>query len=143
MEGLSKIAYCGLYCPMCSFIAACETKDRAHLSAMPEQYDHLKQHTFEECACPGCREQQDRCHCAMKPCAESKGFISCADCKDFPCQTITDFGDDGAPHHSQAVQNLWKIKEIGYDMWQQEMDSQCQCECGYRQSWYLNCPAHS
>lgn len=142
MKKSAKIAYCGLYCPMCSFVAASETKDRQHLLTMPERYKHFKQRTFEECECNGCREQADRCHCEMKPCAEKKGIISCADCADFPCQAIDIFGNDGAPHHEEAFRNLWRIKEIGYEQWLKEMESLMYCECGMKQSWYHRCPKH-
>lgn len=55
---------------MCSFVAAAETEDRQHLLAMPRRYDHLKEQSFAECSCIGCRDQVDNCHCDMKPCAE-------------------------------------------------------------------------
>lgn len=139
----ARIAYCGLYCPMCSSAAAAETGDRRHLLAMPRMYDHLKQRTLEVCSCPGCRIQVDKCHCEMKPCAEKKGLISCAECAAFPCETIDAFGQDGAPHHAEALQNLWRIKEVGYEKWLQEMDARMYCECGERQSWYYCCSNHT
>ena len=137
MEGNNRIAYCGIYCPMCSFVVACETKDRAHLSAIPSFYDHLKDQSLEDVEpCAGCRVQTDRCHCDMKPCAESKGHFTCADCEEFPCDKITAFGFDGAPHHKEALQNLYRIREIGYDAWILEMDSKTKNEQGLRMSWY-------
>lgn len=142
MERSANIAYCGLYCAMCSCVVASETKDRKHLLAMPERYDHIKQRTFEECECVGCRNQVDKCHCEMKPCAEKKGVLSCADCEDFPCHAIESFGHDGAPHHEEALRNLWRIKEVGYDQWLKEMNSLLNCECGIKQSWYYRCSAH-
>lgn len=138
----ARIAYCGLYCPMCSFVAASETKDRKHLQDMPELYDYLKGRTLEECDCAGCKEQVDRCKCDMKPCAAEKGITSCADCTDFPCHAIDDFGHDGAPHHAEALRSLWRIKEVGYDQWLEEMESLTHCECGMRQSWYRRCDVH-
>lgn len=143
MKENAKIAYCGLYCPMCSSVVASETRERAHLLAMPETYGHLKERTFEECECIGCKDQVDKCHCDMKPCAEKKGLLSCADCTDFPCRAINDFGHDGAPHHAGALRNLWRIKEAGYDQWLLEMESMMYCKCGTRQSWYYRCPVHT
>lgn len=142
MNESARIAYCGLYCPMCAFVAAAGTRDRSHLTAMPDMYDYLKDRTLEACECAGCREQVDRCTCAMKPCAAEKGLTSCADCADFPCRDINDFGQDGAPHHAEAVRNLWRIREVGYPQWLAEMESLVHCSCGARQSWYLRCPAH-
>lgn len=136
MTGNARIAYCGLYCPLCSFDVAAETGDRAHLEAMPEKYDHLKLRPLEECSCIGCRDQVDNCHCDMKPCAEKRGHLTCADCGDFPCESITNFGNDGMPHHRDALQNLWRIKEVGYDRWLLEMEELTGRGCGKRWSWY-------
>ncbi len=138
----AKIAYCGLYCPMCSFNVAAETRDRSHLRAMPEKYGPMKEQSFDGCACIGCKDQTDNCHCGMKPCAEKKGITSCADCADFPCPSIEAFGNDGVPHHAEGLRNLWRIKEVGYEAWQGEMEAQLHCQCGKRQSWYLRCAGH-
>ncbi len=143
MRENSKIAYCGLYCPMCSFAATAETEDTRHLKAMPERYDMLKEQSLEECLCAGCKDQIDFCNCDMKPCAEKKGITSCADCESFPCPIIETFGNDGAPHHEEALRNLWRIKEVGYGRWQKEMDALTHCDvCGKRQSWYCRCSEH-
>ena len=143
MRESAKTAYCGLYCPMCSHLAAAETKDREHMLALPECYDHLKQRTFAECECAGCKDQVDKCHCEMKPCAEKREITSCADCRDFPCSIIEAFGNDGAPHHAEALRNLWRIKEVGHGQWLKEMEARMYCVCGARQSWYHYCPVHS
>lgn len=134
-----KIAYCGLYCPRCSYLVACETADRKHLLALPERYEASKQQPLEDCFCEGCRVQTDICHCDMKPCAERKGLLTCADCKEFPCALITAFGQEDVPHHRDAVQNLYRIREVGYDQWLCEMEALAHCACGERQSWYYRC----
>jgi hypothetical protein len=137
-ETNAKIAYCGLYCPMCSFKVAAETEDRQHLLLMPERYAHLKEQSFEECACPGCKVQIDHCECRLgiKPCAETRNIISCADCTDFPCSKINSFGHDGTPHHEDALRNLHRIRESGYEVWLKEMEALTVCACGGRHSWY-------
>jgi hypothetical protein len=134
----AKIAYCGLYCPLCSFKAASETKDRQHLLAMPQHYAHLKEQSFEECACPGCKVQTDHCECrfGIKPCAEARGLLSCADCAEFPCEKINAFGHDGTPHHEDGLRNLQRIREVDYAVWLQEMDDLMYCRDGTRRSWY-------
>lgn len=139
MKENERIAYCGLFCPMCSFVTAHETGDKKHLLAMPARYDHLKEQSFDECFCEGCRVQTDHCHCEMKPCAENKGLLTCADCDGFPCEHISAFGNDGAPHHEDALRNLHRIKEVGYDVWLGEMEALMHCACGERQSWYHRC----
>ncbi len=142
MREEARVAYCGLYCPLCSFVAVHETGDRNHLAAMPDRYDRLKELTNEECACSGCRDQVDRCHCDMKPCAQKKGLNTCADCMEFPCSIIDGFGHDGAPHHEDALRNLYRIREVGYSKWTEEMEAHMRCECGTRQSWYYRCLEH-
>lgn len=142
LEGNEKIAYCGLYCPICSFETTFETKDTTHLLRMPDRYNHLKEQSIEECKCGGCKQQTDYCHCDMKPCAEEKGYISCADCDDFPCETLKHFANDGVPHHKDALLNLYRIREVGYDQWLEEMKMLERCQCGTRQSWYYRCSIH-
>ncbi len=100
---------------------------------------------MEECACPGCKVQIDQCACniGIKPCAEEKGLISCADCGDFPCEKSNTFGHDGTPHHEDGLRNLQRIREVGYEAWLEEMQALLYCGCGTRQSWYCGCPLHA
>ena len=143
MKNNDSIAYCGLYCPMCSLMTTYQTGDTAHLQAMPERYDRFKSSPLDECNCSGCKLDDYCGDCAIKDCAEQKGYTSCADCADMPCSFVSDFANDGMPHHADALRNLYRIKEAGYDKWLQEMQAMMHCSCGARQSWYYKCPQHS
>lgn len=137
----NHIAYCGLYCPQCSFQTAAESGDLRHLLAMPERYDKLKGLSAEECACKGCKLDDFCGPCPMKDCASEKGYISCADCEGFPCAHTTAFESDGVPHHAQAIRSLREIQEEGYEKWTARRAARTHCGCGKRQSWYHTCAA--
>ena len=138
----NMIAYCGLYCPQCSFRPAHATGDPAHVEAIPERYSKAKNQPVSEYACGGCK-QDDFCGpCAMRDCAAAQDFVSCADCASFPCDKTDTFAQDGVLHHANAFANLMRIREVGYEAWGQEMEAMLFCECGSRQSWYLPCSKH-
>ncbi len=132
------LAYCGLYCPQCSFKTANEVGDRCHLSGMPADYARMCERPLEELACGGCKTDDDN-DCAMKQCAQGKAYDSCADCDDFPCANLQEFGADGAPHHAQALRNLTDIRERGVEAWFADTAKELACACGKRQSWYHRC----
>lgn len=135
---MKNIAYCGLNCEACSFRVAALERDAAHLENIPARYGHLKPGRIEEMElCPGCKTDGAACHCGMKPCAVSKGFSTCAECPDMPCDMLLAFCNDGAPHHSFVVENLKRMREIGEDAWAAEQEAAWKCPaCGKRLSWY-------
>ena len=148
-----KLAYCGIYCPECSFVAAYETGKREHLLAMPERYDEYKQATLSEVGnCPGCKLDNLCGDCDIKDCARSQGqqsmapkkedIDSCAECAKFPCEKVLAFGNDGVPHHRQALENLMTISAIGKESWFEGFRKNLECDCGERLSWYYKCPIH-
>lgn len=138
----NDIAYCGLWCPACSFRVYSETGDGAHIAGLPERYEHLKQLTREQMACGGCKSEDCDCdpNCAMRSCAPGRGLALCSDCQDFPCQAVLDFEGDGAPHHREGIQHLRRIREVGREAWFEEYKAALACSgCGRRQSWYDRC----
>lgn len=137
---IRELAYCGLYCPQCSFRAANETGSREHFADAPERYAQLTQKPLEELACPGCKGDNICGDCAMKDCAVEKGLEVCADCDEFPCDKLTAFGGDGAPHHAGALEALHAIRELGREAFFESIRPDLACAtCGKRQSWYFRC----
>ena len=130
------IAFCGLYCPMCSFRVGHETGDRRHILASPSDYDDMKDRPLEVYACNGCRVDDACGDCSMKDCATEKGLLTCADCEQFPCEHTDAFASDGIPHHHDAIDNLHRIRKIGYDAWVDEMKAKATGPNGERNSWY-------
>lgn len=135
-----QLAYCGIYCPQCSFRVVYETQNREHVLSMPSRYDRLKDSPMDEYACECCKGDNICGPCEMRDCAADKKIDSCAECAEFPCERIVDFDEDDSPHHSTAVENLRRIKAVGYERWFEGIRDQMQCACGARLSWYLGCP---
>ncbi|MDL2319109.1 DUF3795 domain-containing protein [Eubacteriales bacterium OttesenSCG-928-A19] len=135
------LAYCGIYCDLCSFRVAHNEQDRGHLDNIPARYERKD---LSEYDCDGCKGANCICGgCDMKGCAQARGIDSCADCDSFPCEIIERFGTDGTPHHHDALKNLHAIREKGTEAWFAAMRPALRCACGNRQSWYHTCPEHS
>jgi hypothetical protein len=137
-----KLAYCGIYCQQCSFLAAYETMDKKHLLHTPARYEEIARQDIAELACPGCQDAGLRGECAIKDCATARNIDCCAGCADFPCAIILDFAHDGAPHHRWAFENLQTIQAEGIENWFNGFKASLYCQCGERLSWYYKCPLH-
>lgn len=134
------LAYCGLYCEQCSFKRAHDENNAEHLKDIPYKF---VQKDLSEYNCGGCKGYYCICGvCKIKPCASAKNIDSCADCKNFPCEHITAFENDGMPHHKNAVENLNKIRQYGVEAWFRDLAPLLRCSCGKKQSWYFSCPEH-
>ena len=89
---------------------------------------------YEEATCTGCRKEngchllhamgilpESESHCKIFQCVSSKGFETCADCSDFPCDNLQPFADKAAfLPHNMKVFNLALIKKMGVEKWAQE-----------------------
>ena len=89
-------AYCGLYCGSCPMYTGGK--------------------------CTGCKGPTetlaDHCKtCEMRPCAQSKGLKSCAECKGFPCAKTEAFHNSGKPMGHAAAAGCKEIQDVGYDQW--------------------------
>lgn len=134
------IAYCGLYCGGCSFKVAHEENNFRHILSMPERYSRVKEELKDKPMpeCPGCRLDNQCGDCAMRDCAREKELDHCALCADFPCEKITAFQSDGVPHHSEIIENLKLLRELGEEAWLERQKNQFTCStCGERLSWYV------
>jgi len=131
------IAYCGLYCGACSFRLAFQENNRKHIEVMPSCYDNLKNNPLEYC--PGCRLENKCGECRIRDCAVENKYNHCGECSDFPCDKITNFNNDGKPHHSESLNNLKLLNEIGEKSWLEYMDNKWTCKCGTKLSWYYKC----
>ena len=69
--------------------------------------------------CPGCYGGCGDPDCAIRKCAEERKLKLCADCKDFPCQKLTDF----TRRYPFILENNLRIREIGLEKWLLEQDA--------------------
>lgn len=139
---MKMLAYCGLYCEQCSCRAAFASGDWAHLEHFPATYKKERPN-LSDYDCGGCKGRSLCGACDIRDCAAARRLDSCADCGDFPCGRIEEFGNDGVPHHHGALKNLHAIRDNGVDAWFEGMRPALRCHCGERLSWYHACPRHS
>lgn len=137
---IKKLAYCGLYCDQCSSKVAFEEQNLKHFDALPRPLSRHRE--LVECDCEGCKGNNICGPCKIKECASPRDIDSCAQCQEFPCETITAFANDGWPHHLWALENLKAIREHGVERWFETLNPPLHCHCGARQSWYYLCPEH-
>ena len=95
------LAYCGLVCSDCGA--------------------YLKN------KCQGCHSDKPMSiNCKVKPCAQEKGYTTCAECTDFEkfedCKKLNNFISKvfGFIFRSDRIGNLNRIKQIGVDSFKQE-----------------------
>ncbi len=144
----SLVAVCGLYCGACPMYLATQSKDEEKQKALLKQFSgspiKLK---MEDILCDGCigngRVASFCRNCAMRTCPDDKqGVTRCSDCRDFPCSRITEFNNDGMPHHGEVLNNLRKIKEMGIQKWAKYDEERWKCpKCKSPIAWYdSKCP---
>lgn len=73
--------------------------------------------------CMGCRYEEELVNdCPTRSCAINKDLLHCGECEEFPCSELSDFYQDGVPHHELALQNILRIRDIGIEMWLVEQE---------------------
>ncbi|MGD0021764.1 MAG: DUF3795 domain-containing protein [Smithellaceae bacterium] len=89
------MAPCGLYCGACGVYIATRDKNEKFKQVMGNLYGTKP----EETVCLGCmqpeppKEIYGYCKtCSIRNCVRSKGFYSCHQCTDWPCDMIENFG---------------------------------------------------
>lgn len=135
----TMLAYCGLYCEQCCFKVTHDERDARHLEHSPYSFSPDR---FSECACAGCKTDNNCGPCNMRTCAIEKDLDHCANCDTFPCAHILRFERDDRPHHTTAIENLRAIRRLGTERWYAQIIAPTlNCAvCGQRQSWYFTCP---
>ncbi len=85
------IAPCGIDCKDCYAYIATQTDDMEMKQKMVE--DFKQRHGIEkqphEMECDGCRAEGRHLGfcaiCGIRACADEKGYVTCAECAEFPC----------------------------------------------------------
>lgn len=89
------MAPCGLYCGTCGVYIANRDGNEKFRAVMANLYGTRP----EETRCKGCMQEDPPeelylyCKiCEIRDCVRSKGFYSCHQCRDWPCEEIQNFG---------------------------------------------------
>jgi hypothetical protein len=146
--GEKLVAPCGLYCGACPMYLATQENSQQRLNAFAQQFSARKvQLKLEEVLCDGCigggRVASFCRGCAMRSCAASKSNVTrCSDCADVPCAKVTNFNNDGMQHHSEVLENLRHLREMGISSWTKYEEDRWRCpQCRGNLSWYdKTCP---
>lgn len=86
------ISPCGIDCADCYAYKATQTDDMEMKQKMAEDYKQRfnLEKPLNEFECDGCTEQGRKiafcAECGIRNCALGKGYATCAECSDFPCE---------------------------------------------------------
>ncbi len=88
-----------------------------------EELDYWRQRNVdtEKIRCDGCRSDRTGNHWApeckiLQCCVYEKALEFCAQCSDFPCGSLKEWGQE-YEHHSDAVERLREMRKAGVEEW--------------------------
>ncbi|HPF08131.1 MAG: DUF3795 domain-containing protein [Candidatus Cloacimonetes bacterium] len=108
---LKLISACGLDCFTCECREAYLNGDEARKADIALRWSKMYDNEFsaKDIACEGCMEGSVHfawCEkCPIRACAEGKGYKSCAECADFPCEHNSWLYTQ-VPSAKEAIQSL-------------------------------------
>lgn len=91
-EAQKLIAPCGIDCKICDAYIATQNQDPELKQKLADGYEAQMgaKISFEELDCDGCNNPGRHISfcdiCQIRLCARDKGYITCAECADFPCE---------------------------------------------------------
>jgi hypothetical protein len=121
MEGWSEeeirnkdlMAPCGLLCGFCGVYIATRDKNEKFRNIMANLYGTKP----EETECLGCMQpdSSDKLYvgckiCAIRDCVKSKGYYSCHQCEEWPCDKVEGFGLSTGRRVMARTIPIWREK---------------------------------
>ena len=93
------IACCGLNCAACEAYRATKSNDQVELEKIAAKWRaeyNSPDITVAQVTCLGCNNTTGpwcgHCSdCEIRDCAQARGYATCAECSDYPCETLTGF----------------------------------------------------
>lgn len=89
------IAYCGLDCSACEAYIVTQSNDEAGKLALLEKWRveyNSPEMTISAVTCDGCHATErlgGYClFCGVRKCAIEHGFVTCAECEEYACETL-------------------------------------------------------
>jgi len=135
------MAPCGLYCGTCGIYIANRDKNDKFIRIIGELYGTPP----EETDCLGCMQAEPAkklyffCQkCAIRDCVKAKGFYSCHQCEEWPCDLINNFILATGRRVMKRAIPIWreKVAKFGHEEGSVEW-ARAECEryhcpgCGY------------
>jgi hypothetical protein len=118
IKNKNLMAPCGLYCGACGVYIATRNKNQKFKEVMGNLYGTKP----EETECLGCMQPDPPeklygyCRmCTIRDCVKAKGFYSCHQCPDWPCDMIKNFGLATGKRVMMQTIPVWreKVDELG------------------------------
>ncbi|OHD62879.1 MAG: hypothetical protein A2176_07010 [Spirochaetes bacterium RBG_13_51_14] len=112
------MAPCGLYCGACGIYIATRDNNDKFKKILGDLYGSKPEHT----ECLGCMQPElleklyGFCRvCTMRDCVREKGYYSCHQCADWPCEKVEKFGLATGRRVMKRAIPLWrkKVRELG------------------------------
>lgn len=132
------IGGCGIYCGACDHYLAHQA-DGKHLL----NRDGVTSHKLLEHPCEGCKSEDiDRIcvycrNCIIRLCTIEKKTITCAQCKQFPCEKILDFKSNVMEHKKEAYRELETAPCVSVADWYNHLSNRWACkECKKPHAYY-------
>jgi len=130
MHKLNLVAYCGLYCGLCTARNRISQQAKALKKTMADwelwandmpNFNEFWQFLADRCdpdkCCSGCRNGNGGPpSCGIRKCAKKKQIDICVFCEDFPCDKI----DALAEGYPTLIADGKRLKKIGLDQWLSE-----------------------
>ena len=118
IKNKNLMAPCGLYCGACGVYIATRDKNEKFKQIMGNLYGSKP----EDTECLGCMQADPPeklyglCKmCKIRDCVKDKGFYSCHQCEDWPCEMIESFGIATGRRVMKRTIPIWreKVKDHG------------------------------
>jgi hypothetical protein len=121
----NMIGYCGYNCYLCA-ARSDDIKLREKLVNAWRKYLGHEMYTTENVACDGCKSKGNKVadkNCQARPCAREKGFESCAQCNEFPCNKLKNLLGSSVSMLTYGVGRFKDITEEEFDLAIQQWNS--------------------
>ena len=113
IEDKSLMAPCGLYCGACGVYIATRDSNEKFKAVMGKLYGTRPEQT----ECLGCMQPDPSdklylyCqHCKIRSCVREKGYYSCHQCREWPCDQIENFGLATGVRVMERAIPVWREK---------------------------------
>jgi hypothetical protein len=132
------LAPCGLDCGVCRIRQATEDNDLGYLKRLARIYGRrfpeVTSADADDLLCDGCRSARRFLfcrECAIRDCAQQKGYQGCHQCPDFPCSHVDEFPMPAGKKVMLRAIPSWRAH--GTERWIQAEEARYRCpECNHR-----------
>jgi len=132
------LAPCGLYCGVCAVLYATRENNVKFKEKLVGLYKGRLPETqnlsVEDIHCKGCLSEEPLAYCKrcdIKDCTARKGYSSCRECGDFPCELIEHFPMPVGKRVILRAIPCWR--SVGTEKWVEDEEARYLCPtCGHK-----------